>query len=180
MTDNAEPMLDVARGDIAVSRQVSAALRVIAANSRDDALKNQIGEILAGRGSVRDLAGAESFSRVLDGVLPTAMSKLAELPEAERERLAEQGRTELEHYRQTPPPAQPAVSSTGSPETTVPAATRFSEPPTGNAVPHQPNPSHSTVTPGTRKPNREQIFTPDEPDDDDLYYQERQRRGWLQ
>ncbi|WP_280220100.1 hypothetical protein [Nocardia neocaledoniensis] len=180
MTNSPEPMLDVARGDIAVSRQVSAALRVIAANSRDDGLKKQIGEILAGRGSVRDLAATESFNRVLDGVLPTAMSKLAELPEAERERLAEQGRVELEQYRQTPNPAQPAADTTGSAETAPPAATRPSEHQTANTAPQQPNPSRSGVIPGTRKPNREQVVTPDEPDDDDLYYQERQRRGWLQ
>ncbi|WP_267465957.1 hypothetical protein [Nocardia cyriacigeorgica] len=33
--------------------------------------------------------------------------------------------------------------------------------------------------PGTRKPNREQVGTPDEPDEDDVYLQERQQRGWL-
>ncbi|MFF5037447.1 hypothetical protein [Nocardia salmonicida] len=173
--NNPEPMLDVARGDIAVSRQVSAALRVIATSTHDDALKRQIGEILAGRASVRDLAGAESFNRVLDGVLPAAMQKIAELSEEERDRLAEQGRAELEQFRESPNPA-PTTSAPAN--ETAPSLDRSSGPtPT---PPQATDTSQPGVIPGTRKPNREQIVTPDEPDDDDLYYQDRQQRGWLQ
>lgn len=37
------------------------------------------------------------------------------------------------------------------------------------------------VIPGTRKPNRERIHQPDdEMDDDDRYFQERNRHGWLE
>jgi hypothetical protein len=36
------------------------------------------------------------------------------------------------------------------------------------------------VIPGTRKPDRERIVTPDEPDDDDLYYRNRRQSGWLE
>lgn len=174
--NNPEPMLDVARGDIAVSRQVSAALRAIATSTRDESLKRQIGEILAGRGSVRDLAGAEAFNRVLDGVLPAEMRKIAELPEEERDRLAEQGRAELERFRESPNPTLPR--STAPANDTALTAERSSEPV------HTPAPATTTpqrgVIPGTRKPDRERIVTPDEPDDDDLYYQDRQQRGWLQ
>jgi len=39
----------------------------------------------------------------------------------------------------------------------------------------------STVIPGTRKPDRDRIYIPDdEMDDDDLYFQEHRRRGWLE
>jgi hypothetical protein len=174
--NNPEPMLDVARGDIAVSRQVSAALRVIASSTRDDALKRQIGEILAGRASVRDLAGAESFNRVLDGVLPAAMQKIAELSEEERDRLAEQGRAELEQFRESPNPGPPTTTAPAS--EAAPSADRSSEP--APTPPQATDTSQHGVIPGTRKPNREQIVTPDEPDGDDLYYQNRQQRGWLQ
>lgn len=174
--NNPEPMLDVARGDIAVSRQVSAALRVIATSTRDDALKRQIGEILAGRASVRELAGTESFNRVLDGVLPAAMQKIAELSEEERDRLAEQGRAELEQFREAPNPVPP--TSTAPANDTALSTDRPSEP--THTAPQSTDTSQRGVIPGTRKPNREQIVTPDEPDDDDLYYQDRQQRGWLQ
>ncbi|MFX0579068.1 YbaB/EbfC family nucleoid-associated protein [Nocardia nepalensis] len=50
------------------------------------------------------------------------------------------------------------------------------EPPT----PPQPTPSNSGhVIPGTRKPNRDQVFIPDEPDDDDVYFQQHRQNGWL-
>lgn len=66
-------------------------------------------------------------------------------------------------------------------ETQPPAA---AEPPTpaAPAKPPQPGPSDSTpghVIPGTRKPNRDQVFIPDEPDDDDLYFQQHCQNGWL-
>ncbi|WP_433733168.1 YbaB/EbfC family nucleoid-associated protein [Nocardia sp. CA-129566] len=58
------------------------------------------------------------------------------------------------------------------------------EPPTPAAPPKlpQPGPSGSTpghVIPGTRRPNRDQVFIPDEPDDDDLYFQQHHQNGWL-
>ncbi|WP_435592537.1 hypothetical protein [Nocardia sp. bgisy118] len=33
---------------------------------------------------------------------------------------------------------------------------------------------------GTRKPNRDRIVTAGDLDDDDLYFQDRNQRGWLQ
>ena len=43
-----------------------------------------------------------------------------------------------------------------------------------------PSPAGSPTISGTGKANREQLYTPDEPDDDDLYFQERRNNGWLQ
>ncbi|MFF0543210.1 hypothetical protein ACFYTF_10260 [Nocardia thailandica] len=169
MTDP-EPVLDVARGDVAVSRQVSAALRVIAAGSGDATLKQQITEILAGRASVREFARTESFNRILDTVLPTAMNKLTDLPQDELQRLAEQGRADIERYRYTITPdapiqpATPAPSSPSTPDTSSPAAS-----------------TPRAVVAGSRKPNREQIVGPsDDLDEDDRYFQDRRNRGWLQ
>jgi hypothetical protein len=62
-----------------------------------------------------------------------------------------------------------------------------SAPAADNASPPEPNTpppgwrSTGTVIPGTRKPNRELIHVPDdEMDDDDRYFQERRRHGWLE
>lgn len=152
-----EPMLDVARGDVAVSRQLSAALRAISRSTADPMLKEQIGAVLAGRASVRDLAAGEAFSRVLDGVMPRAMAKYAALSDEERARLAEQERQELERYRhRTRQEAEPSADARAAPA-----------------------PPRRHVVPGTRAPDREQVVTPDEPDDDDRFFQERNRHGWL-
>lgn len=165
-----EPILDVARGDIGVSKQVSDALRAISRGSADSALKDQIRDILAGRGSVRDLARNEAFNRLLDSAIPAAMAKNAELSDEERARQVEQGRLELERARRA------AESAAGESEASVESAT--TQP--GTAVPPGlPAPSSGRIITGTRKPDRDRVVTPDEPDEDDLFFQERQRRGWL-
>ncbi|MDO3647611.1 hypothetical protein [Nocardia mangyaensis] len=162
-----EPILDVARGDVAVSRQVSDALRAISRGSTDPALRNQIGEILAGRASVRELARCESFNRILDGVVPVAMTKYAELSDEERARQVEQGRAELERYRSAAESMQP---TNAAPEPIVATESRA---PTGRSE------GQAHTISGTRKPNRERVVAPEELDEDDLYFQERRQRGWL-
>ncbi|MFC4124107.1 hypothetical protein [Nocardia rhizosphaerae] len=154
-----EPMFDVARGDAAVSRQVGDALRAIARGSGDRALQEQIANILAGRGSVREFARGEAFNRVLDGVLPSAMAEYSALSDEERARLAEEGRLELERVRNQLEAEQ--------------AAAVASEPTT------PPAPTAGRVIPGSRKPNRDRVVSPDEPDDEDLYFRERNQKGWL-
>jgi hypothetical protein len=39
----------------------------------------------------------------------------------------------------------------------------------------------SQIIPGTRKPNRELVYQPDDyEDDDDRYFRERRQHGWLE
>ncbi len=81
----------------------------------------------------------------------------------------------LERYRQAP--AQP------TPPTTSPDPARDGQRP--SEQPQQPSAtpektSTERLIPGTRKPNRDLIVTPDEPDDDDLYFRDRRQRGWLE
>ncbi|WP_225725997.1 MULTISPECIES: hypothetical protein [unclassified Nocardia] len=152
-----EPVFDVAHGDIAVSRRLSAALRTLAANTADPAMKEQIRAVLAGKLSMREFARTETFNRTLDRVMPAALQRLAAMPDEERDRLAAQGRADLERYREQPTEPDP-------PRPTPPAG---------------PDAAAGHVIAGTRKPNRERIVTPDDPDDDDRYYQERRERGWL-
>ncbi|WP_280232393.1 hypothetical protein [Nocardia cyriacigeorgica] len=171
-----EPILDVAGDDPAASRQLSDALRIIAANSSDPALRDQISAVLNGDLQVRDFVRAEAFSQTLDRVMPAALEHYETMSEEERRRLAEQGETELERYRAAltdsgPPP----VRDSSPPDAPAPSA-----PETTATPPVVPDAAAGHVVPGTRKPNRDLIVTPDEPDDDDLYYQDRQRRGWLE
>lgn len=159
-----EPIHDLARGDIAVSRQLSRALQVIMAGVADPQLKKEIRAILDGRGSARELMRSDAFNLVLDQTLPAAMQQFADMPEEERERLAAQGRAQLDQLRNQPP------------EWPVPP--RTAEPP-----PPPPPPPAPPVAPApaVRRPSyKDQVVTPDEPDEDDLYFGERRKNGWLQ
>ncbi|WP_405161911.1 hypothetical protein OG203_37245 [Nocardia sp. NBC_01499] len=158
-----EPIFDVARGDIAVSRRLSDALRTLAANTSDPAMKEQIRGVLAGKLGVRDFARTDAFSRTLDRVMPDALQRFAAMSDEERARLAERGRAELERYREQP----------GEPVHTPPLTS------TDNQPNLQPSAGSGHVIAGTRKPNRDQVVAPDDPDDDDLYFRERRQRGWM-
>lgn len=171
-----EPILDLAKGDLGESRSLARALRIIADVTHDPAMKRQIGEILAGRGSVRDFAASEPFTQMQDRIIPLAMQKYEQMPESERERLAEQGRAELEQLRHEPcvlVPQPNPHSTARDQEAGAPPEPRPSTASARNIV------QKDHVHPGTRRPNRERVVTPDEPDDDDLYFQERRQRGYL-
>ncbi|MEV6275712.1 hypothetical protein [Nocardia sp. NPDC051832] len=178
--DAPEPMHDLARGDVGVSRQLSRALRVLLDTATDPQLKDQLRGILEGKGSARDLLHNEAFNQVLDQTLPAAMQQFAEMPEEERQRLAEQGEAELERLRSDVPTEPPAEQQPAEPPaeprlTAPPAESRPTEPaPTAEARPTSP------VVPGTRKPNREVIVTPDDDDEDDEYFRDRRQHGWLE
>lgn len=164
-----DPLLDVAGGDAAVSRQLTHTLRLLAANTTDPALKDQINAVLSGNMGVRDFARAEAFTHTLDQMMPAALDNYLAMSEEQRQQLAEQGEAELELYRIQP----------------VPSPTPATSDPAPVSAPEQPTPVADTVAPrhtlpGTRKPDRDQIITPDEPDDDDLYFQQRNQRGWLE
>ncbi|MBF6081480.1 hypothetical protein IU485_08940 [Nocardia cyriacigeorgica] len=169
-----EPNFDIARGDAAVSRQLADALRILRDNSTDPALKDQVKAVLSGQIGPRDLLRTEAFNQTLDRVLPDALRRFDEMSDEERERLAAQGEAELERYRQEINRPAPAAPPTESP------ASRPGEPhPTGQPPTAQNAPGNHLI-PGTRKPNRDRVVAPDEPDEDDLYFDERNRRGWLE
>lgn len=165
-----EPIHDLARGDIAVSRQLSQALQVIMDGTADQRLKSQIRAILDGRASARELMHSDAFNVVLDQTIPAAMQEFAEMPEEERQRLAEQGQAQLDRLRDQPsawsapaPPADPAPSA-----------------PPPRVTPQPPAPPVGAAPPGGRKSYRDQVVTPDEPDEDDLYFRDRWKNGWMQ
>ena len=153
-----EPIHDLARGDVGVSRQLSIALRTIMNGTVDKGLENQIRAILEGRGSARELLRSDAFNVVLDQTMPAAIQQFNDMPEEERQRLAAQGEAQLEKLRNQP----------DEPFGSTPAHVRDSS-----------SPEACVVHPGSRRPNRDRIVTPDEPDEDDEYFQDRRRNGWL-
>ncbi|MEV5838655.1 hypothetical protein [Nocardia sp. NPDC052112] len=167
-----EPIHDLARGDVAVSRQLGRALRTLMNGTSDPRLKDQLRGVIEGKGSARELLRSNAFNQVLDRTLPAAMRRFAEMPEHERQRLAAEGEAELTRLRKQPPQEQ-APAATALPTDRTPT------PPPEAPRQTPPAPTAGVVLPGTRKPDRDRVVTPDEPDDDDLYYRERQQRGWL-
>lgn len=157
-----EPIHDLARGDIGISRQLSRALRVLMDNATEPRLKNELRGILEGKGSARELLHSEAFNRVVDQTMPAAMNQFADMTNEQRQRLAEQGEADLVRLR-----SQPLPDEFGP------------EPVADQPAPPAPEPATSIVVPGTRRPNRERIVTPDDEDEDDRYFRERNQRGWL-
>ncbi|MEV0364444.1 hypothetical protein [Nocardia fusca] len=163
-----EPVHDLARGDIGVSRQLSKALEVIMAGTTDPRLKDQIRAILDGRASARELMHSDAFNVVLDQTMPAAMQQFAEMPEEERQRLAAQGQRQLDQLRDQP-------STWSGP---VPSA-EPSPPPSPQVAPQPPASPVGSARPGGRRSYRDEVVTPDEPDEDDLYFRDRWQNGWM-
>ncbi|MFI5715309.1 hypothetical protein [Nocardia sp. NPDC051750] len=168
-----QPILDVAHGDKALSQQATRALRILAQHSSDPDLKKQISDIASGRSSARELMNNPAFNRILDNVAPAAIRWAAETPAAERERLAEQGQAELDRL---------GMEST-APEVQASSPADAPGRPSGDSAgsdPESSRPREAGPAPGPKKSWRDIVVTPDEPDEDDLYFQDRRRRGWLE
>ncbi|MFF0528163.1 hypothetical protein ACFYT3_07205 [Nocardia amikacinitolerans] len=173
-----EPMLDP-QGDVGMSRHLSKALKILADSPIDPDLRKQLREILRGEGSLRDLAASEPFQRLSDSIVPKALMEFADQSPEERQRLAEQGNAILERYRHEGPEAPITSDQPREPERRE-SPTAASSDPIPEQASHTSSQSAQHVVPGTRKPNRDRIVTPEDPDDDDLYYQDRRQRGWLE
>ncbi|WP_216907075.1 hypothetical protein [Nocardia noduli] len=164
-------MLDLVNRDIGMSRLLSKALIVLTSSPGiDDGVKSQLKEILQGGGTVRDLMHNESFMRLGDSVIPNALADVEATSPEEQRRMAEAGEKLLETYRNdevdTPGPNRNAPATTVAP--TAPSDS------VRPGVPAEP------VVPGTRRPNRDLVIGPsDAEDQDDDYFRERNRGGWL-
>ncbi|MGN2640532.1 hypothetical protein ACTD5D_31065 [Nocardia takedensis] len=164
-----EPMLDLAGGDVGMSRHLAKAMKIIADSPDvDPDLKAQLGEIMRGQGSIRDLMRSDAFARLTDAAVPPAVERATALSTEEIERKAALGEAILESYRNQEPETPPAEPVSETPK-----------PPVAAPVPGAPDPSTSPVVAGTRKPNRDRVVTPDEDDEDDRYFRDRNQRGWL-
>jgi hypothetical protein len=179
-----EPMLDLVGHDIGMSRHLSKALKILADSPGiDKDLQKQLREIMNGQGNLRDLDRSESFTRLSEAAIPKIAADIASRTPEQMQRLAQAGEQILDTYRNQVP--DPSSATDNAPETTAPgprsnpAPTTPAEPTPGST--HRSDPAATrNVIPGTRKPDRERIVTPDEPDDDDLYYRNRRQSGWLE
>ncbi|MBF6211745.1 hypothetical protein IU433_16365 [Nocardia puris] len=189
MNPDHEPMLDLANGDIGMSRHLSKVLKIIADDISDKDLQNQINEVANGRQSLREFARGEAMMRLSDAYEPAIRENAANKTREEIEQLAELGEDILARYRadrfdsdsnstiaagqdiETDSKTKREVPDAASDASTISIG--------GDSLASEPFKPQNTI-PGTRRPDRERIVVPEEPDDDDRYFQDRRARGWLE
>lgn len=167
-----EPMLDQVSGDIGLSRYLGKALDTLVANPNiDKDLKAQLQEILQGKGTLRDLAHSESFRRMSDSLMPHAITDHQSTSPEQRQQMAELGESLFAQCRSE---AQQPVAPTEQAPPAEPPRPAPAQPPIETTA------ATNRVIPGTRKPNRDRVVGPsDEDDEDDRYFQDRNRGGWI-
>ncbi|NKY48919.1 hypothetical protein [Nocardia vermiculata] len=169
------PIFDIAHGDVGISRHLKNSLSIIRAATKDPDVRRQIDDVLAGRASLRSFGTSETFAQIFDKVPEGQVDRVVDMSDDERRRLAEDGELLFDRLRKDPDNrADDGTYSATLQEQSQGAGPETATPGSGTVQ------RNANVVPGTRKPNREQIFIPDEPDEDDLYFQERRNRGWLE
>lgn len=185
--DPTKPTIDIARGDPELSRHLSTALDMISEATPSPELKRQIAEIVSGQAGFHTLLESEPFNLILDRKMPQVIEEISHLSEEQVLQRGAEAKLELERLRregdsEPPTSAHSTPSAPTDPplsQTPMAAVEQVSaqEPPSKTWPERSPSPGQ--VIPGTRKPNRDLVVTPDELDEDDEYFQGRRERGWL-
>jgi hypothetical protein len=102
-----EPMLDIARGNAVVSRQLHRSLRALRDNSHDPTFRRIVDEVLAGRISLRAAFSDPRFTGGLEPGITQFKQTYDALDPHERARLADEGAQLLGDPR---PPEQPGTT----------------------------------------------------------------------
>lgn len=97
-----EPMMDVARGDVGLSRHLKNSLLVIRDKTDDEEFKKLADDVIAGKQSLREASQSDSFSRVLDSQVEKASTEIASMSDEEREELARTGDQQLAALSEEP------------------------------------------------------------------------------
>lgn len=87
-----ETVLDVARGDKALSRHLSTSLELLRDRSDNADFRRVVDDVLNGRASLREVYHTPAFAAGLDPDVQKFAERWDELSQDERDRLAEEGR----------------------------------------------------------------------------------------
>lgn len=104
-----ELTLDIARGDVALSKHLKNSLGVLKDKVEDPEFKRLVDDITSGRRSLRDMIDTPVFARALDPLVEQGAEIYRNLSEKEREDLARQGEEQFEQLREeieNPPASQ--------------------------------------------------------------------------
>lgn len=95
-----EQPLDIARGDVALSRHLKNSLDVLKDKVDDPEFGRMVDDIKSGRRSLRDMVQSPAFARALDPLVEQGAATYRSLSEEEREELGRQGEEQFEQLRQ--------------------------------------------------------------------------------
>ncbi|SFB00910.1 hypothetical protein SAMN05216266_103249 [Amycolatopsis marina] len=96
-----EPMLDVARGDAALSKHLKNSLNLLRGKVDDPEFRNLVDDVTSGRRSLRDTFNSPAFSRALDPLMDQATTHYRNLSEEERAELTRTGEEQFEELRRS-------------------------------------------------------------------------------
>ncbi|MBB5870770.1 hypothetical protein F4553_004149 [Allocatelliglobosispora scoriae] len=99
MPDDDEPILDVARGDRAISQHLRHSLSLLRERSDNEDFRRLADDILAGRAHLRDVFSSPAFAAGLNPFVERFAERYEQLSDAERAEMAASGRAELEAER---------------------------------------------------------------------------------
>ncbi|NLG56557.1 MAG: hypothetical protein GX542_13080 [Rhodococcus sp.] len=90
------PLLPSLDNDPAMAARLRKSLSSLAASVPDPAFKKLVGEVLDGKTDLRSAFDTSTFSSALGPLVANAGEKFADMPDEEREALAEQGRAHVD------------------------------------------------------------------------------------
>ncbi|MBF9130743.1 hypothetical protein I0C86_17515 [Plantactinospora sp. S1510] len=95
-----EPMLDVARGDPALSQHLRNSLKLLRERSDDPEFRRLADDIIAGRRGLRDAATSPVFNRALNPQVERFAQRWEELSDEEKAELAARGEADFAASRE--------------------------------------------------------------------------------
>ncbi|MFI6433758.1 hypothetical protein [Rhodococcus oryzae] len=103
MNSETDISVDIARGDRGLSSHLKACMQLLAERSQDAEFKAAIADAVAGKRSLRDLVGSDSFERVLRPLVDSFAEQYRELSDTDREAMAVEGQRQLDRLGATSP-----------------------------------------------------------------------------
>lgn len=94
-----EPMLDIARGDAALSRHLKNSLTLLRDKVADPEFGKLVDDVVSGRRSLRDTFTSPVFFRALNPLVEQGAEHYRHLSEEEREELGRTGEQQFEQLR---------------------------------------------------------------------------------
>ncbi|WP_430331831.1 hypothetical protein [Rhodococcus sp. ACT016] len=105
------PLLDIAGNDRAVSEQLRRSLAILASRTSDPAARTSIVECLSGQASVRELTSNDSFTAMLDRLLPRGLEEFNALSDEQIARMAADAEADLSAPTDRPGSLRPHPTS---------------------------------------------------------------------
>ncbi|TLW94944.1 hypothetical protein FFT09_03585 [Saccharomonospora piscinae] len=95
-----DPLLDVARGDAALSRHLRNSLTLLRGKTEDPEFRHLVDDVLTGRRGLRDVAGSAAFARALNPLAEQGAEQYRALSDEERDELAALGERQFAELRE--------------------------------------------------------------------------------